>query len=255
MNEFLPRDLTEAQNLQKSHYDSAFASGNPWPSLIQTMIYEERLRFVQPYLSREAHVLDLGCGNGYLAQRMAMHCCAVTAVDISETAILKAREMHSLPNIHYMNGPIEKILEELERNKESDRYDLVSLFEVIEHLYDPSQVLRLARMIMKPDGIIVITTPNANKTSRRLRRALRRVGIIWKEKGMFGDIDFRLYGAGDVKTLLAKAGFKMVRKSGVILGPEMLWGLQSLSAHRINIALGKLIPDWAAYIYVVAKAF
>ena len=107
-----------------------------------------RLRELQP-----TRVLDLGCGNGSLSGviRNAGH--SVEGCDPSAEGIQQARLAH--PDILftcmsiYDEPPAEWV----------GQFDVIVSTEVIEHLYDPSAMPRLAARLLKPGGSILVTTP------------------------------------------------------------------------------------------------
>lgn len=87
------------------------AMGDEWLTLAQTG--ESRMRFIMPWMLRYMgdvrglRILDLGCGEGGYARRLAASGAQVTAVDCSEAAIRYARaqaEREGLPITHYLRN-------------------------------------------------------------------------------------------------------------------------------------------------------
>lgn len=114
--------------------------------------------FVPPILARleelkPARVLDLGCGNGSLCRAIHSAGISVEGCDPSTEGILQAR--HASPEILfrclsvYDEAPIEW----------EGQFDAIVSTEVVEHLYDPRAMPRLARKLLKPGGHIIVTTP------------------------------------------------------------------------------------------------
>lgn len=103
-----------------------------------------------------ASICDLGCGNGYLAARMARLGHRVLGVDASHR-LLQLAEAHNRPgNVEYrygMFGP------ELSGELAATPFDLVVSSDVIEHLYRPMSLIETAAAILKPGGRLIICTP------------------------------------------------------------------------------------------------
>jgi 2-polyprenyl-3-methyl-5-hydroxy-6-metoxy-1,4-benzoquinol methylase len=98
-------------------------------------------------------IVDVGCGNGFLASVLSQLGHDLTAFDDSEEGIRIARKAY--PNVHFLNLSIydKEIV-----NKVGDEFDVVISSEVIEHLYYPRILLQNAKKILKPDGRLILTT-------------------------------------------------------------------------------------------------
>lgn len=101
-----------------------------------------------------AAVLDIGCGNGIISKAIAALGYKVTAIDVSEKTIRQARESNNHPNIQY------KVVAAGELRAAPSAYDAVVCSEVLEHLHDPSALLRIIHESLSPQGICVVTVPN-----------------------------------------------------------------------------------------------
>lgn len=102
-----------------------------------------------------SRVCDLGCGNGYLASRLAAQGYAVTGVDASERLLSLARVHHASDRIEYRAAMFGAAL----CVEFKDAFDLVVSVDVVEHLYRPMTLLETADGLLKPGGFVVICTP------------------------------------------------------------------------------------------------
>jgi len=105
-------------------------------------------------LSPAKRVLDAGCGTGFGAARLAARAARVTGVDTSREAIEYARAHYPDPRLEFLRGDVSRM------PFRDESFDLVSAFEVIEHLRDWRGFLREARRVLSPQGQLVISTPN-----------------------------------------------------------------------------------------------
>ena len=99
-------------------------------------------------------ICDLGCGNGFIAGRLASLGYNVTGVDVSKSGLQIARQTH--PSLEFVEGAIDANLAE---RLGHGGFDLILSSDVIEHLYRPADLLEAASRLLKPRGRLVITTP------------------------------------------------------------------------------------------------
>lgn len=100
----------------------------------------------------EKRVLDWGCNNGYGAAILAKSA-AVTGVDVSELLVQEARRRFSDLPFHVIDGQRTPF--------PSGSFDVIVLFQVLEHLPEPVVVLEEIKRLLSPGGTLVVTTPNA----------------------------------------------------------------------------------------------
>lgn len=102
---------------------------------------------------------DIGCGAGLLAEPLARLGAAVTGIDAAEENIAAARA-HAAQSglaIEYRAGGIEAA---------EGMHDLVTCMEVVEHVTDPVQFVRGLADALKPDGLLIMSTPNRTGMSK-----------------------------------------------------------------------------------------
>ncbi len=107
-------------------------------------------------------VVDVGCGGGILAEAIAQKGATVTGIDLSEKA-LKVADLHSLESgitVRY-----ELISAEDLAAREAGHYDVVTCMEMLEHVPDPSAVVKACAALVKPGGQVFFSTLNRNPKS------------------------------------------------------------------------------------------
>jgi SAM-dependent methyltransferase len=105
-------------------------------------------------LARHKRVLDIGCGLGYGALELARAASRVVAVDLSLDAVRAASSQYPAPNLRYAAAAATAL------PFAGAAFDLITAFEVIEHLEDWPSLLSEARRLLAPGGQFIVSTPN-----------------------------------------------------------------------------------------------
>lgn len=101
-------------------------------------------------------VLDVGCGGGILADSMARKGAQVLGIDLSQKA-LRVAQLHALeaqtPSVQYREISVEALAQE-----QPASFDVVTCMEMLEHVPDPSSVVRACAQLVKPGGWVFFST-------------------------------------------------------------------------------------------------
>jgi 2-polyprenyl-3-methyl-5-hydroxy-6-metoxy-1,4-benzoquinol methylase len=105
-------------------------------------------------------VLDVGCGAGVFADRLAAAGCEVVGVDANAAAVAYARRTFARPGLRFQLG----LLDELDLP--AGAFDAATCLEVVEHVHPPQVAALLAdlRRLVRPGGRVLVTTPNYRGT-------------------------------------------------------------------------------------------
>lgn len=95
-------------------------------------------------------ILDFGCGSGYGAHLLAASAFHVTGVDLDESAVKYARDKYTADNLIY------KLIPEILNEK----FDLITSFQVIEHVQNDRAYINKLKGMLNPGGCIMISTPD-----------------------------------------------------------------------------------------------
>lgn len=123
-------------------------------SLSRNNLLEHLARYDLLPVDKTLTILDIGCGAGHGSERLSKKYKKVYGVDISEDAIKYAKENWSQSNIEFKVGSA------LEIPFTDNYFDVVAAFEVFEHLDDWRKFLEEIKRVLKPGGMVYISTPN-----------------------------------------------------------------------------------------------
>ncbi|NCF35622.1 MAG: bifunctional 2-polyprenyl-6-hydroxyphenol methylase/3-demethylubiquinol 3-O-methyltransferase UbiG, partial [Gammaproteobacteria bacterium] len=107
-------------------------------------------------------ILDVGCGGGILAEALANKGAQVTGIDVAELS-LKVAKMHlheSGLEVDYQLSTVEDFAQQ-----HAARFDIVTCLEILEHVPDPASIVASASRLLKPDGLLCLSTLNRNPKS------------------------------------------------------------------------------------------
>lgn len=211
------------------------------------------LEFIKELNIKVNAYLDLGCGNGFLTINIAkvVRAKEVFGVDIDEGALRQA----SLRGVKVFICDLNKDSLPFRRCS----FDLVTAFEVLEHLINPDNALSEAHRVLKTNGLFVITVPNMASLESRFELLLGRYpyGLEYSTRTLRSHSWFkfkRLKPVGHVrgytlwalKDLLDYHGFSILEVRGITCRPPRLLNYPLY-------LLKKMRATFADYLFVVCR--
>jgi SAM-dependent methyltransferase len=136
-----------------------------YPELYFTYQYGEKIAEVlYPFMTPQGHVLDYGCGTGFLIKHLLDKPIKTFGTDSSPASVTKVKNMFGHEATF---GGVYSIEEILSNKKFHNFFDAVCLIEVVEHLSDQhlATVMDNVKKFLKKNGKILITTPNEEDLS------------------------------------------------------------------------------------------
>ena len=155
---------------------------------------------------------DVGCASGYVAEALRGKGNYVVGVDLSEEAVSRAAKV--LDEALVLDVESESWPSHFVEHK----FDLILCAELIEHLFDPEAFLKGLRKILKPNGEILITTPNFLLWTNRVRIALGYYGLreVFFDRG-----HIRLFSHNGLMATLKEIGYQVTDESHLWYPPAL----------------------------------
>lgn len=156
-------------------------------------------------------LLDVGCGLGVFLALAREHGWETCGIDISSYATSYARQSFGLEvhtgGLHDAQFPHKK-------------FDVITLWDVLEHFPDPAEQLREIHRVLKDDGIIFLNTPNEAGLLRVLARFIFRLSsgkIDYPVRKLYHQYHICYFTPQTFITLLDKTGFelKYIERKGI----------------------------------------
>ena len=172
-------------------------------------------------------VLEAGCGEGYGADLIAGVARRVTALDYDETTVAHVRARYPRVQIMHAN------LTELPLADAS--VDVVVNFQVIEHLWDQARFVSECARVLRPSGLLMVSTPN-------------RITFSPGRDTPLNPFHTRELDADELTQLLVNAGFAMDGVYGVFHGPRLAGMDARHGGSIIDAQIARAIADepWPA---------
>lgn len=190
-------------------------------------------RLILDAVRKGDRVLDLGCGTGLLAERVATKGCDVTGVDVLPPEMIR-------PGVRYVRQNLEE-----GRDLPFDReFDCVILGDIIEHVVDATGLMMRIRKVLKENGRLIISTGNIALWVYRIALLLGR--FDYTDKGILDRTHVHLYTQASLRDLLNSMGFRVLTERGtaipfplLITAPVLQW-----LASGLNHFYGWLVRIW-----------
>ncbi len=99
-------------------------------------------------------VLDLACGEGYGTAILAQKAEQVIGIDKDREAVERATSKYANASLRFQTGDC------LQTKLESNSFDYIVSFETIEHLDSPTDFVRELKRLLKPEGLLFISSPD-----------------------------------------------------------------------------------------------
>lgn len=168
--------------------------------------YRNIIGCIRYFLLKDINVLDIGSATGTLSLYFASKRSNVVGVELSKNAYRYAnlnKKNLDIENVKFVNTSIENY-------KTNKKYDLVTCFEVLEHLEDDLSILIKINSMMRLSSMLAISVPSKNAP-------LYKLNLLYYFDKRVGHL--RRYSLSEIKDKINKSGFKVIqhyKKEGIL---------------------------------------
>lgn len=200
--------------------------------------------YFQQLVGRNNDVLDLGCGEGFMASRLVEEGNRVVGVDIL------ARPHAPSVFDKYLSADLSQGLRGAMDQLGDRKFDKVLLMDILEHLTRPELLLEDCHKVLKPNGQILVSVPNVANITMRFLLLLGRFN--YTERGILDRTHLRFFTRASAQRLLEAAGYQIVRKHMTVMPIEVPLDLPAQNplmrlANRLLAFLTFLMPGLFGY--------
>ena len=167
-------------------------------------------------------VLEAGCGEGYGADLIADVARTVIGLDYDEATVAHVRARY--PRVDVRHGNLAKL------PLPDGSVDVVVNFQVIEHLWDQPQFVAECLRVLRPSGVLLVSTPN-------------RVTFSPGRDTPINPFHTRELNADELTELLETAGFTLEAMQGVFHGRGLLGLDQKHGGSIIDAQVARALAD------------
>ncbi len=192
-------------------------SGAPgfWRRLLRRFLFSDHVRFVRRAIGEapgDGPVLDVGCGAGLFLRELNLPQQRMVGLDFSPAAAATAWGRNAVPAVcgALPSAPFPP-----------GAFSAIAMFQVLEHLYDPSVYIQAAAQLLSPEGRLIVQVPNASSWQFLL------LGERWS--GLDIPRHLLLFRQYDLDNLLDYCGFEIVRRKRFSLRDDPLTLATSLA--------------------------
>ncbi len=164
-------------------------------------------------------ILDLGCGGGLVCESLSRLGANVTGIDFVKNNINIAKH-HAIKKKLKINYKIANI----ETLKIKKKFDVIIMYEILEHLEDWEKFLLNISKNLNNNGILIISTINRNILSKLTAIVLAENFLKWVPKGTH---DYnKLIKPKEINNCMKKRNFRLKNLKGLTFNPfDMSWKL------------------------------
>lgn len=197
-----------------------------------------QLDFVEKYAAGRGRLLDVGCATGNFMITAQERGWQVTGVELIEVAARTAREHYRLD---VKTGSVEST------SLQEEYFDVVTLWDVLEHLPSPQTAMERIHQLLKPAGLVIFSIPNLASFDRYL------FGENWI--GWDAPRHFNMFTETTIKRLFNQTGFEFYGKSCYLgaKGTFLLSLEQLIGDGGFGVAVTKLYPVTSALLWPYRK--
>jgi len=217
-------------------YDERYFAGVDYPDYVgnETALRRSMKRHLEQmsgYLSARGSVLEIGCAYGFFLDEARTRFTRVVGIDVAESAVDHART-------HFKVNALSGAFLDVAFDEES--FDVICLWDTIEHLDRPDLFLQKSRRLLQPNGRLFLTTGDISSLNARVR------GSSWRQIHPPSHVHY--FSRDSITRLLDRVGFRVmgIETAGyyhtlhnILASIHLRGGLTGRLSHAALAALGE----------------
>jgi 2-polyprenyl-3-methyl-5-hydroxy-6-metoxy-1,4-benzoquinol methylase len=178
-----------------------------WINVAASPTHQAQLRRIPP----GSRVLEIGAAGGHMTQALIARGCEVVAVEAEAELARRLREVCAqVIEADIEGGSLGRLLA-------GERFDVILLGDVLEHLRRPERALLEFRPLLRPEGYLVVSLPNVAHASVRL--ALLQGAFDYRPEGLLDATHLRFFTRASLLGMFARAGWTVRDLGSIERGP------------------------------------
>lgn len=166
--------------------------------------FEEVNQGIVKYVGTNLKILDVGCGFGALGEELQKRNNVVYGIDLSKYAISVAKSRMEMAFVTDATD-----IENLPSEIKNEKFDLIIFADILEHIYNPLELLQKYSCFLKPNGQIITSIPNV--ATWNVRFSLLFGSFTYKDTGTLDRTHIRFFTRRTAQNLIQNAGYKIIR--------------------------------------------
>lgn len=199
-------------------------------TIYEKIVIGREIKAVRKFTSiPNPHVLDIGCGTGWTTSIWQKNGFTVTGLEPSQSRSDIARKTYGISVVH----------NHIEHFKPTEKFDVIIMRHLLEHIADPVSTLTAVKSFLKPNGILLIVIPNINCIGRYIFQENWEWVLPWH---------LHFYTPKTLRRLLEKTGYQKLK---IYQMPSPLWYPHTLNKALFGEKNQFRFPHWLSLSFCI----
>lgn len=202
--------------------------------------FKRIIKLIDGYLGPKKDLIslmDIGASAGLFLHTVQIYqpSWSIFGIEASRQAVNACKSRFNIDLIHGM-------LEDISLESHLERYDVITMFDIIEHVRQPLKMMQKASALLKKNGILVVTTPNIESWTSKILQSR------WWSYRLMHNV---LFSCQSMRHLMSRSSLKVIRMRGLIrlfsLGYCMKHLGWSAGAGKLNLTFPLALGDMLVF--------
>jgi 2-polyprenyl-3-methyl-5-hydroxy-6-metoxy-1,4-benzoquinol methylase len=209
-------------------------------------------QYVMQMVGTEQDVIDIGCGEGYLARELKKMKNRISGIDV----LPSASETSALDR--YYSADLDNGIGSVVKELSGKRFTRALLLDVLEHLKRPEQILDECHDVLNRDGYLIISVPNV--ANIHVRMSLLFGNFNYTERGLLDKTHLRFFTRKTARKMVESCGYQIAGEQMTVIPVELFFKMPAANplmrtANWFLRVLTRLFPSLFGYqIMFIARS-